>query len=148
MEQELIINSIKNRIEEGVPVDFSGMGVILVENGIHNLPITPLLSDENNFSNYKKENEIADFLFEISRIGDKRHDGFHVINLANGLLSISQYFSPPIQISCESTIYNVGARYRTAQYGSMCKGVLLIIVVAQTGLMSIAKNGIMEVLGQ
>ena len=71
-----------------------------------------------------------------------------MINIKNGLLSISQYFSPPISKSDENTVYDVGARYRTAQYGSLCKGVLIIIVVAQTGLISIAKNGIIEDLGQ
>ena len=147
MEQELIIKSVKARIEEGVPADFSGMGIILVDDKIDSLPIAPLLSDESDLSNYKKEKEIVDFLFEISRSGDKRHDGFHVISIRKGLINISQYFSPPIPKSAENTVYDVGARYRTAQYGSLCKGVLLIVVVAQTGLISIAKNGFIEALG-
>ena len=57
MEQKIIIKNIKGRIEEGVPTDFSGMGVILVEDNIDNLPIAPLLSDAFNLSNYKKEKE-------------------------------------------------------------------------------------------
>ncbi len=103
MEQELIIKSVKARIEEGVPADFSGMGIILVDDKIDSLPIAPLLSDESDLSNYKKEKEIVDFLFEISRSGDKRHDGFHVISIRKGLINISQYFSPPIPKSAKNT---------------------------------------------
>lgn len=146
MEQKLIIKGINARIKEGLPAGFSGMGVILIEDNTVTLPITPLLSAKCDLSSFRNEKEIVDFILGISNSSDKRHDGFHVISLKKGLLSISQYFSPPIPKFDKNTICDVGARYRTAQYGSLCKGILSIIVVAQTGLISIAKNGIMETL--
>lgn len=148
MKEELILKRIKERVREGLPSDFTGLGIIVIDNNAAYLPISPLLKGVNNLSAYQAENEIVDFLFEISSCVDKRHDGFHIVSQEQGLLKISQYFSPPIPESFDNTVFDVGARYRTAQYGSLCKNVALIIVIGQSGSISIARNGLVETLGK
>ena len=144
MNAESLINQIRTQIEKGLPVGFSGLGIVLVEGNDCNLPISSLLSENPDLSKYKSENEIVDFIFEISQVSDRRHDGFHIVSLPIGLQNISQYFSPGIPGSDENTIFDVGARYRTAQYGSLCAGVILIIVVSQDGTVVVAKDGKIE----
>jgi hypothetical protein len=148
MKEELILQRIKERVRDGLPSDFTGLGIIVVNNADDSLPVSPLLKGANDFSSYKSENKIVDFLFEISSYLDKRHDGFHIVSKEQGLLRISQYFSPPIPKSFDNTVFDVGARYRTAQYGSLCKNVDLIVVVGQFGSISIAKNGLVENLNE
>lgn len=148
MEQKLIINLIKERIKEGLPLGFSGLGIIMVKSVVDSLPISPLLKGEEDLSIYINENEIVDFLFKISHYKDHRHDGFHIVNQEKGLIKISQYFSPCIPENYDGIIYDVGARYRTSQFGSLYDSVSSIIVVGQTGRISIARNGVVEVLNK
>ncbi|MGZ8239381.1 MAG: diadenylate cyclase [Methylobacter sp.] len=148
MKEELLLQRIKERVRDGLLPDFTGLGIIVIDNAAASLPISSLLKTENNLSAYKAENEIVDFLFKISSCVDKRHDGFHIVSKEQGLLKISQYFSPPIPKSFDKIVFDVGARYRTAQYGSLCKNVVLIIVVGKSGSISIARNGLVENLGK
>ncbi len=144
MKQELFLNVITEIIEQGIPVGFTGLGIILVDEDIGSLPISSLLSKKSSYSELKNEREIVDFVFDISNVQDIRHDGFHVISLQKGILEISQYFSPIIPEKLNGTIFDVGSRYRTAQYGSLYKNVHSIIVVGQKGLVSVAINGFVE----
>ena len=146
MKQNLIIKLIKKHIEEEVDQNFSGLGLIMVNSDTDSLPISPLLKEKEDLSIYKNENEIVDFLFKISHYKDNRHDGFHIINQEKGLIKISQYFSPCIPKDYEGIIYDVGARYRTSQFGSLYESVSSIIIVSQSGKISIARNGTVEVL--
>lgn len=146
MNQEIFLNAISEVAKNGVPTGFTGLGIILINKDIVTLPISPLLSEDGSNTEDLDIQEIANFLFSISNLNDKRHDGFHVVSRDFGLLKISQYFSPLIPNDFNKTVFDVGARYRTAQYGSLYEEVTSIIVVSQKGQVSIAKDGIVELI--
>lgn len=144
MDPKLIIQQIKKRVDSGLSSDFSGLGIIIITNDVNSLPLDNLLKDNPNLSAYKTENDVVEFLFKISNQNDKRHDGFHIVSIEKGLISISQYFSPPISRTLSHPLYDVGARHRTAQYGSLCENISLIIIVSQTGVILTAHKGVVE----
>lgn len=72
-------------------------------------------------------------LLDISKKLNLFHDGFIFFN-ENGLLThVSQYFAP-LPIGNIIPNENYGTRYRTAQYGSLLKGIIL------TGIVSSDRN--------
>lgn len=146
MKQEIFLKAICEIAREGVPTGFTGLGIILVNEDIGALPISPLLSEDDFHAENLDTQAVVNFLFSISNIKDKRHDGFHVVCGDSRLLKISQYFSPLIPKDFNGTVFNVGARYRTAQYGSLYENVTSIIIVSQKGEVSIAKKGIVELI--
>lgn len=146
MEKESFIKAIDEFVGNGMCAEFSGLGVIIVKEEIGTLPISPLLSKSTDYSHLTNAQEIINFLFHISNVNDMRHDGFHVISLKFGLLRISQFFSPNIPTNFKETVFDVGARYRTAQYGSLHQSVASVIVINQTGEVSVAINGYVELI--
>lgn len=144
MKQEIFLKAIREIVRKGVPTGFTGLGIIFIKKDIGTLPISPLLSEDGPHIEDLDDQVVVNFLFAISNIKDNRHDGFHVVSKDLGLLKISQYFSPLIPKDFNGTVFDVGARYRTAQYGSLYENVTSIIVVSQNGEVSIAKNGIVE----
>lgn len=146
MNQEIFLNAISEVAKKGVPPGFTGLGIILINKDIGMLPISPLLSEDGSHTEDLDVQEMVSFLFSISNLNDKRHDGFHVVSRDLGLLKISQYFSPLIPNDFNKTVFDVGARYRTAQYGSLYEDVTSIIIVSQKGEVSIAKDGIVELI--
>ncbi|WP_111976843.1 diadenylate cyclase [Algibacillus agarilyticus] len=146
MKQEIFLKAICEIARKGVPTGFTGLGIILINEDIGMLPISPLLSEDGFYTENLDAKAVANFLFSISNIKDKRHDGFHVVSRDSRLLKISQYFSPLIPKGFNKTVFDVGARYRTAQYGSLYENVTSIIVVNQKGEVSIAKKGVVELI--
>ena len=146
MKLELFLKTISKVIRKGVPTGFTGLGIILIDKNVGTLPISPLLSEEFYQQNALDVQEIVNFLFDISNIKDNRHDGFHVVYQNTGLLKISHYFSPLIPTEFNETVFDVGARYRTAQYGSLYENVSSIIVINQKGEVSVAKDGFVELM--
>lgn len=146
MKLELFLKTISKVIRKGVPTGFTGLGIILIDKNVGTLPISPLLSEDFYQQNALDVQEIVNFLFDISNIKDNRHDGFHVVYQNTGLLKISQYFSPLIPTGFNETVFDVGARYRTAQYGSLYENVSSIIVINQKGEVSVAKDGFVELM--
>jgi hypothetical protein len=146
MKQEIFLKAISENLRTGVPTGFTGLGIIFVNKDIGTLPISPLLSEEEFSTAGLDAHTIVNFLLSISNLKDKRHDGFHVVSRDLGLLRISQYFSPLIPKSFNETVFNVGARYRTAQYGSLYENVSSIIIISQQREVYIAKNGVVELI--
>lgn len=141
-EQE-IIDSIKKNYTNQRRDIFSGFGIVVYKDTITRLPISPLLKDKKPIADDIDKNveTTINFLYEISGWDDARHDGFHFIKVNSGLTHVSQYFSPPIPSNFRHTTYNIGARYRTAQYGSLLSDVLSVIVQNKDGLLHILKQG-------
>ena len=140
-EQE-IIASIKKNYTNQIRGNFSGFGIVIYKDTITRLPISPLRKDTKPLADIDKNVETTiNFLYEISGWDDARHDGFHFIKVNFGLTHVSQYFSPPIPSNFRHTTYNIGARYRTAQYGSLLSDVLSVIVLNKDGLLHILKQG-------
>ena len=140
-EQEIIASIEKNYTNQ-TRDNFSGFGIVVYKGTITRLPISPLLKNTKPIADIGKNVETTiNFLFEISRWDDERHDGFHFIKTNVGLTHISQYFSPPIPSNFRHTTYNIGARYRTAQYGSLLSDILSVIVLNKEGGLHILKEG-------
>jgi len=123
---------------------FTGFGVVIIEQDFCTLPISPLLELSDNSIYVESMDEVNKFLFDVSRSGDIRHDGFHIYYPEKKVLVISQYFSPPIQSQINNVVYNVGARVRAAQYGSLCQGVLGVITVGNSGKIYQALDGVIN----
>lgn len=133
----LIVTSLSGKKNK----DFTGFGVVIINEDFRELPISSLLYEFDSYLAIESLESLNSFLFETSKSSDHRHDGFHIYNTEKKILAISQYFSPPIKKELNSIIYNVGARVRTAQYGSLCKGVLAIITVSNSGEVYLVVNG-------
>lgn len=146
MKQEIFFKAITESVRKGIPIGFTGLGIIFISDDLETLPISPLLSEDYFNTADLDAQAVVDFLFSISNLKDKRHDGFHVVSRDLGLLKISQYFSPKIPKGFNRTVFNVGARYRSAQYGSLYENVTSIIVISQKGEVSIARNGVVELI--
>jgi len=144
MNQGLMIEIIKNRVSIGLNEDFTGIGIIIVNDDASNLPIAPLVDNFDTIERYCDEDSIVEFLFRVSRKDDKFHDGFHVVSNKLGLIKASQFFSPPIPMEFKHTVFNVGSRQRAAQYGSLCEGVSSIITISHSGAIYIAEDGLIK----
>ncbi|TWR52298.1 hypothetical protein FIV41_26415 [Pseudomonas marginalis] len=100
--------------------EFSGLGVIVLEDGI-NLPVFPMRVD-------LEVNGMTDSvrcLAEISNPNNDLHDGFHILNSDLRIVSLTQYFSPPIPpgiLPNRSRAF--GGRYLAALFGSLLPGVI------------------------
>ena len=84
--------------------------------------------------------ELIDYLIEISYYQNTFHDGFHMIN-ENGILThVAQYFVPPI---VEGFMPNQahGVRLYSGLCGSTIKGVLFIAVICSDESIYIFRNG-------
>lgn len=101
--------------------EFSGLGVIVLEDGV-NLPVFPMRV-------VLKLNSMTDSvscLAEISNPNNDLHDGFHILNSDLRIVSLTQYFSPPIPpgvLPNRSRAF--GGRYLAALFGSLLPGVIL-----------------------
>lgn len=145
-ETGILLNIVIDKVNKGLPIGFTGLGIVLIDDEIGSLPVSPLLSEIGYQSKLLDATKIVDFLFSISNITDQRHDGFHIVSQKKGLSKISQYFSPTIPQDFNGTVFDVGARYRTAQYGSLYENVTSVIVVSQKGQISVAKDGVVELI--
>ena len=134
-------SQIAGIIARDISTDFTGFGLVLVTENISKLPVAPLLDDEMSQHSIESISALCEFLLTISKPNDVRHDGFHFYDVKNKVLTISQYFSPEIPLSMEGILRNVGARLRTAQYGSSIPGVLGIITINSDKKMCLAKDG-------
>jgi hypothetical protein len=79
MKLELFLKTISELTSKGMPAGFTGLGIILIDQDIGTLPISPLLSEDGCKQNALDVQEIVNFLFDISNIKDNRHDGFRNI---------------------------------------------------------------------
>ena len=134
-------SQIAGIIVRDISTDFTGFGLVLVTEDLSKLPVAPLLDDEISQHSIESISALCEFLLTISKSNDVRHDGFHFYNVKNKVLTISQYFSPEIPLSMEGILRNVGARLRTAQYGSSISAVLGIITINSDKNVYLAKDG-------
>ena len=134
-------SQIARIVARDISTDFTGFGLVLVTENISKLSVAPLLDDEMSQHSIESISALCEFLLTISKPNDVRHDGFHFYDVKNKVLTISQYFSPEIPLSMEGILRNVGARIRTAQYGSSISGVLGIITLNSDKNMYLAKDG-------
>lgn len=127
---------------ENINSDFTGTGIVVYKETIEVLPVIPLVKDSCLTENIISESAIWNYLISISRYEDRRHDGFHFVHVKKGLSHISQFFSPPIPNGYHPKNYDVGARYRASEIGSLLDGVVEIIVLTKNKTIHVFNNGI------
>lgn len=121
--------------------DFSGFGVVLYRGNIADLPVTPLTTGSESGLPEADVSKIADLLFAVSRYSDDRHDGFHFVHESLGLTHFAQFFAPPIPKGYAAKRYAVGARYRSAELGSLIENVVAVLVVGKDGNVRVFQDG-------
>ncbi len=109
---------------------FSGLGILLYDSNrflkLHFSDLRPSFSCPQGLC--LGDEKTISYLFKIAEITSPLHDGFIFFNELGRLTHISQYFAP-LPINKIIPNENYGTRYRTAQYGSLLEGVLLIGVI-------------------
>lgn len=131
-----------NLISKYAGNSFSGIGILLYDTIFfskkHYSDLRPSIICPKGF--FLGEKKLINYLLEISEIYNPLHDGFIFFNEMGQLTHISQYFAPlPNGKIIPNECY--GTRYRTAQYGSLLKGVLLIGIVCHDKNYFIFSNG-------
>lgn len=100
--------------------EFSGLGVIVLEDGI-DLPVFPM---RVNLKLNGRTDSVR-CLAEISNPNNDLHDGFHILNSDLRIVSLTQYFSPPIPSGALPNRNRAfGGRYLAALFGSVLPGVI------------------------
>lgn len=99
---------------------FSGVGVIVMEDDAI-LPVFPMRAEVA----VNRLMDSAHVLAEISHPSNDLHDGFHVLNAGLEIISLAQYFSPPIPSGVlPNRDRAFGGRYLAALFGSLLPGVI------------------------
>jgi hypothetical protein len=124
---------IERTFVQALAAEFSGIGVVIYRGKVERFALSPLVQDSVLSAPLKGDGEIAKFLISISRYSDPRHDGFHFVEEAAGLTHVSQLVSPLIRPDHAPSVFNVGARYRSAELISMMDTVSGVLVVEKNG---------------
>jgi hypothetical protein len=142
--QELV-GACQRLLRRSPQPQFSGLGVVIYRGEFNALPTLPLVRDAGIALPVAGVEEIAHVLVSISQYHDARHDGFHFIHEDAGLTHLCRYFSPSIPRGFDPVNYRGGARYRTAELGSLHSGIVAIAIVGATGDCYGFRNGTVEV---
>lgn len=137
-----IIQIISDLREVQRESDFSGCGIVVYRGRIEAFPVSALVEDSKLRPPIATNQEIARFIFSISRYEDVRHDGFHFVHEQLGLTDIAQYFSPQIPKGFQPGRFAIGARYRSAELGSHIENVESVAIVGREGGIVRFKDGI------
>ena len=86
------------------------------------------------------DEEIIDYLSEISDYHNTLHDGFHMVNEKGVLTNVAQYFVPPIVEGLYPNQYH-GVRLHSSLCGSTMEGILFIAVICSDDSIYILKEG-------
>lgn len=105
------------------------------------LPVLPLCS--NQF--VKNSNSLAEGLAQASFFSNPCHDGFHLISDKLQLTHTNQYFAPPLPSKVTAYLKpknTTGARYMSAQLGSLLPMVSCVGIVSEKEGIVIFEDGI------
>lgn len=122
--------------------DFTGIGVI-VSDGAVALPVVPLRAFQPVIGS-----DVASSLASYCVSSSPFHDGFHVLDTSLRIISIANYFSPPIVPGLKVDQSKlVGGRYVAALFGSALPGVVLTGIASRELGVSVFQGGV-EVLSE
>jgi hypothetical protein len=134
-----ILYKLINDVSQKSDSDFSGLGLVVYSN-LQELPFSPLKTIEDSISIPVTDYvSIVNILTNISKIENKYHDGFHLLNENFELTHLSQYISPPIAQNIDIS-EEFGSRYRTALYTSIVPGILCCGVLGKNYPITIFQN--------
>lgn len=139
-----LINKMYNlceKIVEKKPENFSGLGLVVYDTNQFDDSLHCDLRPNSDYIHYTIEDEeLVDYLINVSDYHNTLHDGFHMLN-ENGILThVAQYFVPPI-IKEISPDQDHGVRVYSSLCGSTIKGVLFIVAVCSDLSIYIMKDG-------
>lgn len=119
--------------------EFCGIGVVLYSD-FDSLPVLPLCPKQV----INAENSLGKQLANASLYSNPCHDGFHLISEKFVLTHINQFFSPPLplekSVHTEPTAH-LGARYVSAQIGSMMSCIHCTGIISEKNNLIIFRNG-------
>ncbi|MGZ8214510.1 MAG: hypothetical protein ACXWTP_08425 [Methylosarcina sp.] len=134
------LQKILANARESIPArEFCGIGVVLYSD-FKSLPVLPLCPNQL----IQQEQNIVDKLVSASLLSNPCHDGFHLISLELEVTHTNQYFAPPLPSSMNiygRQMKNRGARYVSAQIGSLLPGVCCTGIVSDRDGLVIFENG-------
>ena len=119
--------------------EFCGIGVV-VYSDYNCLPVLPLCPAQSHI----KGKTLVDKLIYASLFSNPCHDGFHLVSREFNLTHTNQYFAPPLPESMEilgPETVSRGARYVSAQIGSLLRCVCCTGVLSDRDGLVIFKNG-------
>lgn len=117
---EKLLFDLLCQIKDNSSDNFSGIGIV-ISNSPNLLPLFPIRLNQS----VKKEDDLVNFLCNLSQYTNKYHDGFHILSEKMEILQLSQYFSPPIvkTINIDRS-KDFGGRYLAAIFGSTLPAVI------------------------
>lgn len=131
-----ILQNVRKRIPKE---EFCGLGVIIYSN-IKDLPILPLCPNQA----IEKGKELVEQLALASFYSNPCHDGFHLISDKLELTHKNQYFAPQIPAQKDAFdfgLMNRGARYMSAQIGSLIPSVCCIGIFSNRDGLVVFQDG-------
>lgn len=140
MKAEELFELCKKIVSKRQP-NFSGIGLVVYDSQIFDPHKHCDLRPDIECLHYSiKDEEIIDYLNEISDYHNTLHDGFHMVNEEGILTDVAQYFVPPIVKGLYPNQYH-GVRFHSSLCGSTMEGVLLIAVICSNESIYILQNG-------
>lgn len=119
---------------------FTGTGIVFYKN-LDQLNYTSL----SNYELKLQENNIDQFISEISLPQSGLHDGYHFLSLKNfNLTHVAQYISPPIETNMSEFIQKIqpcGAREMSAMLTSLIPGIDSVGLISHNKIVKIYRKG-------
>ncbi len=116
------LRQILANVRKSIPTDeFCGLGIVIYTD-LDDLPVWPLCPHQEIDSG----KGLVELLAHASLYSNPCHDGFHLVSDRLELTHINQYFAPPLPVDkevLEAGRSNRGARYMSAQIGSLIKSI-------------------------
>ena len=124
--------------------DFVGLGLIFYSS-FDGLPVFPL-GNQAVLAGLplQEEEEIKNYLLDISRRSSPWHDGFHLLDVRSGQLThVAQFVSPPLDFARTTPAHRwpSGARHMAALLASTLPQVVSSVVVPTTGPIHVYQAG-------
>ncbi len=133
----IILEGARTLIPEN---EFCGLGVVMYS-AYDDLPVLPLCSDQS----IQKGSSLEEQLAQASLFSNPCHDGFHLISDELQLTHTNQYFAPPLPLTANAyskVKYTCGARFMSAQIGSLLSMVSCVGIVSDKDGVVIFEDGI------
>lgn len=137
MELEIKLRCLLDEVRKNIPNnEFCGVGVVICST-FEEMPIASLCPGHS----LPDRGTIAEKIADCSFSSHPCHDGFHILNEIWELKARNQYFAPFIEGVELNGNHSVGARYVTAQYGSLLKSVACTGVLSERDGLVVFVNG-------
>lgn len=129
------------KIVERNPQNFSGIGLVVYDSKVFDQRKHCNLRPDIMCPSYKlDDDEMVDYLVDISDYHNTLHDGFLMVNEKGILTDVAQYFVPPVIDGLFPNQYH-GVRFHSSLCGSKMEGVIFIAIICSDESVYILKDG-------